>query len=498
MVEDGAGRGGAGEGSAPAQVGTKPPRPSITLPARYSLENLFRSGAGSGSGAGPSEASPGPLTLVSSFFAEDPESESHSFTQLLVGAMNSPADGTTKEEDRGDLDGGGVVRLGQEPPESLSVGQHQVLSIPPGLRPASLFDSPAFFSSRQASNSQSKMLQQTEYLPTSMTTSSAQEQGQEFVTLKSHNIAIQSAEGSHSDQWSRPNSITVDKPVEDGYNWRKYGQKMVRGSEYPRSYYKCSHLNCPVKKKIEHSVDGQVTEIVYKGQHNHQRPAPNKRSGSGGSFSTGSNQITDSLNNPATPELSFHDHQANIRISNKISAVMSAPKRDRESDYETPDQLSVYGEDEEASEVNGNVRDNNNSDAKRLNVSDSIQKPTSESRIIVQTTSEVDLLDDGYRWRKYGQKVVKGNPHPRSYYKCTFTGCNVRKHIERAAIDPKAVITTYEGKHNHDLPASRNSSHSMAGTGITITALICKSKMNMKPNKPIPIHSKFRIEARSE
>lgn len=36
-----------------------------------------------------------------------------------------------------------------------------------------------------------------------------------------------------------------------------------------------------------------------------------------------------------------------------------------------------------------------------------------ESRIIVQTTSEVDLLDDGYRWRKYGQKIVKGNPYPR-------------------------------------------------------------------------------------
>jgi hypothetical protein len=31
----------------------------------------------------------------------------------------------------------------------------------------------------------------------------------------------------------------------------------------------------------------------------------------------------------------------------------------------------------------------------------------------VQTNSEVDLLDDGYRWRKYGQKVVKGNPYPR-------------------------------------------------------------------------------------
>lgn len=37
-----------------------------------------------------------------------------------------------------------------------------------------------------------------------------------------------------------------------------------------------------------------------------------------------------------------------------------------------------------------------------------------EARVIVQTTSEVDVLDDGYRWRKYGQKIVKGNPNPRS------------------------------------------------------------------------------------
>jgi hypothetical protein len=36
-----------------------------------------------------------------------------------------------------------------------------------------------------------------------------------------------------------------------------------------------------------------------------------------------------------------------------------------------------------------------------------------EPRVVVQTTSEVDILDDGYRWRKYGQKVVKGNLYPR-------------------------------------------------------------------------------------
>ena len=53
----------------------------------------------------------------------------------------------------------------------------------------------------------------------------------------------------------------------------------------------------------------------------------------------------------------------------------------------------------------------------------------------------------------------------RSYYKCTHPGCSVRKHVERASHDLKSVITTYEGKHNHEVPAARSSGQGSSGSG---------------------------------
>ncbi|XP_010441322.1 PREDICTED: probable WRKY transcription factor 24 [Camelina sativa] len=70
-------------------------------------------------------------------------------------------------------------------------------------------------------------------------------------------------------------------------------------------------------------------------------------------------------------------------------------------------------------------------------------------RIAFHTRSDDEVLDDGYRWRKYGQKSVKNNAHPRSYYRCTYHTCNVKKQVQRLAKDPNVVVTTYEGMHNH-------------------------------------------------
>lgn len=59
----------------------------------------------------------------------------------------------------------------------------------------------------------------------------------------------------------------------------------MKGSENPRSYYKCTYPNCPTKKKVERSLDGQIIETVYRGGHNHPKPQSTRRSSSS-SFSS--------------------------------------------------------------------------------------------------------------------------------------------------------------------------------------------------------------------
>ncbi|PIN22795.1 hypothetical protein CDL12_04490 [Handroanthus impetiginosus] len=87
-----------------------------------------------------------------------------------------------------------------------------------------------------------------------------------------------------------------------------------------------------------------------------------------------------------------------------------------------------------------------------------VRRRLREPRFCFQTRSDIDVLDDGYKWRKYGQKVVKNSLHPRSYYRCTHSNCRVKKRVERLSEDCRMVITTYEGRHNHSPCEDSNSS----------------------------------------
>ena len=106
-----------------------------------------------------------------------------------------------------------------------------------------------------------------------------------------HSPPLDEQHDEDGDQRGGGDSVVGGAPAEDGYNWRKYGQKQVKGSEFPRSYYKCTHPNCPVKKKVERSHEGHITEIIYKGAHNHSKLPLNRRSAIGSSNPRGDMQL---------------------------------------------------------------------------------------------------------------------------------------------------------------------------------------------------------------
>lgn len=194
----------------------------------------------------------------------------------------------------------------------------------------------------------------------------------------------------------------------DGYNWRKYGQKHVKETNCPRSYYRCTFPGCTAKKQIEKNKDGTIADVIRKGKHNH----PSK----------GSQLIEQAESLRLCSEWRVNQHS---RESWKYEDSHLHKRSKSSRGCEENECWSFLA----------------------------CQKSSFDAGVqrIVRTETEQNVIDDGYRWRKYGQKLVKGSTYPRSYYRCTTSGCKVRKHTERSKDDPKVLVTTYDGVHNHPM-----------------------------------------------
>ncbi|CAN6216759.1 unnamed protein product [Urochloa humidicola] len=68
--------------------------------------------------------------------------------------------------------------------------------------------------------------------------------------------------------------VPVGGPPADLWAWRKYGQKPIKGSPYPRGYYRCStDKDCKARKQVERCrADPGTLIITYTGEHSHPIP----------------------------------------------------------------------------------------------------------------------------------------------------------------------------------------------------------------------------------
>jgi hypothetical protein len=74
-----------------------------------------------------------------------------------------------------------------------------------------------------------------------------------------------------------------------------------------------------------------------------------------------------------------------------------------------------------------------------------VEKKARGSRVAFATKSEVDHLDDGYRWRKYGQKAVKNSSFPR--YDIYATPLVFLAHLSRLVITEYSTVGLSKSYH---------------------------------------------------
>ncbi|XP_008795077.2 WRKY transcription factor 22-like isoform X2 [Phoenix dactylifera] len=129
----------------------------------------------------------------------------------------------------------------------------------------------------------------------------AQQQSQQSSPSSPPSPAVGDPQQQHSRQPHRPLSqnprskrrknpqkrvvchVPPDGLSSDMWAWRKYGQKPIKGSPYPRGYYRCSSSKgCLARKQVEQSrMDPAMFIITYTAEHNH--PLPTHRNSLAGS-----------------------------------------------------------------------------------------------------------------------------------------------------------------------------------------------------------------------
>ncbi|KAJ0909541.1 putative transcription factor WRKY family [Helianthus annuus] len=109
------------------------------------------------------------------------------------------------------------------------------------------------------------------------------------------------------------------------------------------------------------------------------------------------------------------------------------------------------------------------------------RRRTVDSRVKISTT-----MEDGYAWRKYGQKEILNSKFPRCYFRCThkhFHGCKALKQVQKLEEGESNMFhITYFGKHTCPSPDSLSQQHYEV-----VLNLEDSKNNNLLPNSPSTI-----------
>ncbi|KZV21670.1 putative WRKY transcription factor 14 [Dorcoceras hygrometricum] len=116
---------------------------------------------------------------------------------------------------------------------------------------------------------------------------------------------------------SRPTGEIVPS---DLWAWRKYGQKPIKGSPYPRGYYRCSSSKgCSARKQVERSrTDPNMLVITYTSEHNH--PWPTQRNALAGSTRSQTSKSTCTSKNSSNslPQKSANPREEKKKMTKQL------------------------------------------------------------------------------------------------------------------------------------------------------------------------------------
>ncbi|KAK8950112.1 putative WRKY transcription factor 14 [Platanthera guangdongensis] len=120
---------------------------------------------------------------------------------------------------------------------------------------------------------------------------------------------------------------TGESVPSDLWAWRKYGQKPIKGSPYPRGYYRCSSSKgCSARKQVERSrTDPNMLVITYTAEHNH--PWPTQRNVLAGSTRT---SHPPKGNNASVSKSSPHNKSNQVHHEWSSSSAIQAMKEEEE------------------------------------------------------------------------------------------------------------------------------------------------------------------------